>query len=457
MKPAAQLQATIECLGLLLDAWRNGDKLPADIQFHRYTKNRRYIGSKDRQAIAINYYHLLRHLAIFDELAGGLKGYQHALPYPCPTTEGEVTARALLLAKLVAGHEANVDQIKEQFDGSQYVPATLSGNEVTWLKQLADRFDEEPIDTTTEFWVSRNTSPWLKDALQESLGKHLMKELAALQLEAPVDIRANYLKTTREELRDKLEAEGIECELTPISPVGLRLKRRAAIFANRWFQEGYYEMQDEGSQIAAYLVDAKPGMRVIDFCAGAGGKTLAIAAQMQNKGRILALDTSANRLKELPLRIRRAGVDNASWRTITSESDSFLKRHKKTADRVLVDAPCSGTGTWRRNPDLKWRLSEQDVKDLMLKQQAILTSASRLVTQGGRLIYVTCSLLRKENEQVIETFLGTNSQFKLVCAKKIWNKSATDVNDASSPSFLSLSPGQDGTDGFFAAVLEHTG
>ena len=452
MQPSSLIQSTIECLGQLLDAWHKEERLPADVHFQRYTKMRRYIGSKDRQAIAKRYYHALRHLAILDDLANDAPAYQCALPYPCPTTNGEATARAMIFAALVAFHECTLDAVKAHADGEKFHPAALTKEEVNWLSQVADRFDEDAIDTSTEYWILRNNSQWLREALQDSLGKHVLTELAALQQEAPVDIRVNTLKTTRKALQQKLAEEGIETTLTPTSPIGLRLQKRTPIFNTEVFHEGHFEMQDEGSQIAACLVDAKPGMRVVDFCAGAGGKTLAIAAQMKNKGRILAFDTSARRLKELPLRIRRAGVDNASWRTIDSESDSFLKRHKKTADRVLVDAPCSGTGTWRRNPDLKWRLTERDVNQLMEKQLAILTSAARLVKPGGRLIYVTCSLLKRENEEVVDAFLDENMHFKLVCAQKIWDKESIDVSDPS-PTYLYLNPGTDGTDGFFAATL----
>ena len=456
MQPASIIQSTIECLGQLLDSWHTGSRLPADVHFQHYTKRRRYIGSKDRQALAGRYYHTLRHLAILDDLAIASPDYMPALPYPCPTNNGEATARALILAALVAFHECSLEETTQICSGETFHPPALTKQEFIWLKQVADRFAEGPIDTGTEYWTRRNSSEWLRKALEDSLGTGLLKELLALSQEAPVDIRVNTLKTDRDTLQTMLAKEGIETVPTPHSPLGLRLQKRTPIFKTTAFHDGLFEMQDEGSQIAAYLVDAKPGMRVIDFCAGAGGKTLAIAAQMKNKGRILALDTSAKRLKELPLRIRRAGVDNVTWRTIESESDSFLKRHKKTADRVLVDAPCTGTGTWRRNPDLKWRLTEQDVTDLMKKQQAILASASRLVRPGGRLIYATCSLLKSENDDAVDRFLVQHPEFKVVCVQKIWNKEVSEVTNTQ-PAYLHLSPGENGTDGFFASVLVRDG
>lgn len=456
MQPAAHIETAIECLSQLFESWHEGNALPADKHFHTYTKNRRYIGSKDRIAVAELYYSCLRYLAMLDDIAIGAPSYEPALPYPCPTKKAPLTARYIVLAKLVAFHDVAINELKKLCSGETHQPAKINEAEYAWLQKIKDRFDEAPVDPTTEYWLKRNTSDWLREMMFDNFGKSAITELAALQQEAPVDIRTNYLKTTRDELQDLLEKEGVETITTPLSPIGLRLQKRTPIFNTSAFREGLFEMQDEGSQIAACLVDAAPKMKVIDFCAGAGGKTLAIAAQMQNKGRILALDTSAKRLKDLPLRIRRAGVDNTTWKTITSEQDSFLKRHKLSADRVLVDAPCSGSGTWRRNPDLKWRLTEKDVKDLMQKQLSILTSASRLVKQGGRLIYVTCSLLKNENETTVKHFLESNANFKVVCAKKIWNKEATDVSDAS-PSYLVLTPGQDGTDGFFAAVMERQG
>lgn len=453
MQPAAQISATIECLGQLLNAWHEGERLPADRHFYYFTKPKRYIGSKDRQAIAAHYYHTLRYLAILDDLATNMPNYQAVLPFPCPTGNGEFSARGLMLASLVAFHGHTINEILELFDGKHHHPQPPNGGELVWLRGLYARFTKAPMDPNSDKWVTKNCPTWLFEAIKESVGERVVSELAALQDEAPVDIRTNTLKNNRDTLQKKLAADGIETEPTPTSPLGLRLKQRTPIFHTPSFREGGFEMQDEGSQIAAALVDAKAGMRVIDFCAGAGGKTLAIAAQMNNKGRVLALDTSAKRLKDLPIRLRRAGVDNVQWKTLSSERDSMLKRHKQTADRVLVDAPCSGSGTWRRNPDLKWRITPAEIDELQALQTSILASAAKLVKPGGRLIYATCSLLTKENQNVIEHFLQTHGDFRVVCAQKIWNKLSIDESSDVHAAYLSLSPGSDGTDGFFAAVL----
>lgn len=304
--------------------------------------------------------------------------------------------------------------------------------------------------------IRLNYPEWLDPLLRQSFGKNFEKEIQALNEQASTDLRVNTLKTNREALHKALYKEDFDTEPTKLSPIGLRLKRRAPIFTSSLFKAGHFEVQDEGSQLVALLTDAKPGMKVIDFCAGAGGKTLAIAAQMKNKGRILAWDTSEKRLAQMSQRIKRAGVDNVQTHVITSESDAFIKRHKGSADRVLVDAPCSGSGTWRRNPDLKWRFSAQDLQEVLQVQQQILQSAARLVKPGGRLIYATCSVLQEENENQILQFLKTGNNFAVVCVKKIWDKNvAGSETDENSGTYLRVTPYQNGVDGFFAAVLEH--
>ena len=212
-------------------------------------------------------------------------------------------------------------------------------------------------------------------------------------------------------------------------------------------------MQDEGSQLVALLADARPGMRVADFCAGAGGKTLAIAARMQNKGKIVACDVLEGRIDRAAVRFNRAGVHNVERKALSSERDQWVKRHAGTFDRVLVDAPCTGTGTWRRNPDAKWKLTPEDVAELEQVQRNILDSAWRLVKPGGRLIYATCSLLAEENEAQVEAFLAAHADFKPVPVGEVWPGAVGGDCPATSAT-LSLTPAQHGTDGFFAAVLE---
>lgn len=451
MQSAAHAAATIECLGLLLTAWHKSERLPADVNFERYSKARRFIGSKDRAMIAERYYFILRELGALEELTRDAPGFQPILPYPPQAPNGALAARLLMIATLLLRNEVSVEQLAIWFNGQQYHPSLLTDGEWQWVHQLAKQLPEFTLEKRAEY----NCPNWLKPIFRDKMGTRFDSEMAALSQEAPVDLRANTLKTSRDALLELLANEGFDAAPTSISPIGIRLKKRAAIFASPLFKSGLFEMQDEGSQVTALLVDAKPGMRIIDFCAGSGGKTLAIAAEMKNRGKILAFDTSAKRLGDLPIRLKRAGVDNTEWHTLKNENDAFIKRHKGMADRVLVDAPCSGTGTWRRNPDAKWRLTPTDINELTTLQTSILKSAARLVKPGGRLIYSTCSLIKRENENNIETFLHHFPKFRVVCAKKIWDKESN-VDDGLPPSYLDLSPGVDGTDGFFAAVLELT-
>ena len=235
-------------------------------------------------------------------------------------------------------------------------------------------------------------------------------ELRALLEPAPLDLRVNLLKATREEARAALAAEGLEATPTPHSPWGLRIEGRRQVTAGAAFRAGLVEIQDEGSQLVAAQVDARPGMRVADLCAGAGGKTLALAMMMQNRGQLVACDVSATRLDGAVRRLRRAGVHNVE-RHLLEPGDKWIKRRAKTFDRVLVDAPCTGTGTWRRNPDARLRLTEADLAELLPKQAAILDQAASLVRTGGRLVYATCSLLPEENEAQVTAFLARHPGF----------------------------------------------
>ena len=219
------------------------------------------------------------------------------------------------------------------------------------------------------------------------------------------------------------------------------------------FNQGLVEVQDESSQIAALLADARPGMRVVDFCAGAGGKTLALAAGMANRGKLVACEVSPRRLERSARRLRRAGVDNVERRALTGERDKWVKRHAGGFDRVFVDVPCLGTGTWRRNPDAKWRMRPEDLVELVERQQQILRSAARLVRPGGRLIYATCSLLREEDEAQAEAFLAADPDFSLLPVSRAWGETIGGASPGGEQ-YLRLTPARHGTDGFFVAIFE---
>lgn len=446
MTPIARVQATIDILDDVFTSWASEKRFPADKSLDRYFKANRYIGSKDRAAIGELFYWVLRHKAALEwhcTYTGKRDG--HVSRY-LPKT---ITARELVLAALVLRKSFTTHQLRTQCDGSKHTPSPLSPDENTWcllLETMTLQVDDMPTH------VRLNFPEWLEAPLRETFGASFEEAVTSLNSQASTDLRVNTLKTSREALLKNLQEEEFLVEPTALSSIGLRLQKRAPIFTSRYFKEGHFEIQDEGSQVLAMLVKAEPGMRVIDFCAGAGGKTLAIAAQMQNKGKILAWDVSEKRLTQIKERLRRAGVDNVQIHVITSETDSFIKRHKDSADRVLVDAPCSGTGTWRRNPDLKWRFTPTDLQEVVALQRSILQSAARLVKPGGRLIYATCSVLRQENEQQIEEFLKSSKDFRVVCAEKIWNNIPIENDD--SVSYFSVSPHQDGVDGFFAAIME---
>ncbi len=293
---------------------------------------------------------------------------------------------------------------------------------------------EEPPGDSLPVHVKLNLPDWLYDSLVRQHGEAQTAPLAlALNQPGTVDLRVNTLKATREQVIAALAQAQIPAAPTPRSPVGVRLLKRGALQATAAFREGWIEPQDEGSQLLALHVDAKPGETVVDFCAGGGGKTLALAAQMQNRGALYACDTRRTSLEKLRLRALRAGAPIADLLTLRDAHDPALKRLHEKADAVLVDAPCTGSGTLRRNPER--RLQAPDLAALTALQVTILEGASRLLNKNGRLIYATCSLLREENEEVIERFLKKHPGF------------------AAAPQPLQLLPHRDGTDGFFAHTL----
>lgn len=433
MTPAARTQAAIE----LLEALDRDDAGPADQVLAGWFRARRYVGAKDRRAIAEAVYAVLRQRA--------------GLAWALARADARADARLLVLAWGMVGERWDGERLAKAFDGSRYGPAPLTDAEDRIARALAGR-DWPARDAPLSVRVG--LPEWLARALPESLGE---AGLAALSLdEAPVDLRVNTLKADRGQAIAALRAAGIEAAPTPLSPVGLRLSQRAALSATQPFRDGLVEVQDEGSQLAALLVDARPGMKVVDFCAGAGGKTLALAQTMDNKGRVMALDTSKARLDRAGERLRRAGAHIVQRRALASHRDPWIRRHKGAWDRVLVDAPCTGTGTLRRNPDRKWTLWPKDVGELKALQGEILASAARLVAPGGRLVYVTCSLLPAENEEVVDPFLAERPDFEAARIADIWADAAPGApypGDPAAP-YLRLDPAHAGTDGFFVAVLQ---
>jgi len=355
----------------------------------------------------------------------------------------------LLVAASMLFESWDLGGLHRAFSGGQYAPAALLPPEADVLRTLDGHTLEHPdMPLATRLEVP----DWVLPRLQERFGLALVPEMQASLEPATLDLRVNLLAGTREAAQAALAAEQLETAPTPLSPWGLRIEGRRAVTSGPAFQSGLVEIQDEGSQLVAALLGAGPDMRVVDYCAGAGGKTLAVAMMMRNRGHLVACDVSAPRLEGAVRRLRRAGVHNVE-RHLLVAGDKWAKRRAEGFDRVLVDAPCTGTGTWRRNPDARLRLRPRDLEELLPKQAAILDQSARLVRPGGRLVYATCSLLPAENEAQIERFLAQNSAFKLVPYAEAWPL----PTPLPSPGpYLSLTPLAHRTDGFFGAVLERT-
>lgn len=301
--------------------------------------------------------------------------------------------------------------------------------------------------------VRHDLPDWLDERLLARYGAEQTDALAtALNRPAPLDLRVNPQKMSREEVLQQLQADGLAAEPTPLSPLGIRLKEKPALNRNPLFTSGAIEVQDEGSQLLGFLLQPKRGEMVTDFCAGAGGKTLLLGALMRSTGRLYAFDISEKRLGNFKPRLARSGLSNVHPVRIEHERDIKIKRLAGKMDRVLVDAPCSGLGTLRRNPDLKWRQSEKSVAELTVKQASILAAAAALVKPGGRLVYATCSLLGEENDAIADAFLAAHPEFVEGDAGAVLT--AQDI--AYSGKRLVLLPHQHGTDGFFAAVFERS-
>ncbi|MCS7101690.1 MAG: RsmB/NOP family class I SAM-dependent RNA methyltransferase [Burkholderiaceae bacterium] len=412
---AVEHLATLLARVLRLDA-------PADVVMSRYFKSQPKLGQRDRALIAEAVFHALRHLASLRWIL------QPATP-----------ERAPRLAALVT--------LARQYGATALAPQVLRGDERAVRGALSIDLARAPSAVRAEapLWLFQRITAQYHDA--EAL-------FAALTAAAPLDLRVNRVKAQRDAVLAELRAR-VAAEPTRYAPDGIRLHEKPAL--TRWpvYQEGRVEVQDEGSQLIAHLVAPKRGDMVVDFCAGAGGKTLALGALMRNRGRLYAFDVHARRLAGLGPRLKRSGLSNVFPAAIASENDARVKRLAGKIDRVLIDAPCSGSGTLRRNPDLKWRFDEAELTRVNALQGSLLRAASRLVKPGGRLVYATCSLLAVENQQVVEAFLAEHRDFAVVDAAGVLGAQgiAIDHTERFAPWFVML-PHLHGTDGFFGAVLQ---
>lgn len=424
MTPAARIQAVIDLLAEVMQTPR-----PADTLASLYFRSRRYIGSKDRTAVSSRFYRVMRE---YFRLGWWVEKSGH-----------EITARNLVIAALLFDKEHSAASIADSFSGEKYAPEPLTETEM----QLVQALDGEKLDSPDMPLRERMECPeWAFMPLQKNLGARFEDEMTVMLGTAPLDLRVNLIKAERDDVLKQLRDDGFEAELGKNSPLCIRMHGRPSITQHPLYKDGLIEIQDEGSQMVALVADAKPGEQVVDFCAGAGGKTLALGAAMNNKGRIIAMDVLDGRLSRAKERFRRAGLHNIETRALTSERDKYVKRHPGKFDLVLVDAPCTGVGTWRRDPDKRWRQLGPGLSALVPLQKSILDSACRMVRPGGRLVYATCSLLPEENELQVEEFLKEHPQFSVRPVQEFLK-----VNGAGR--FLQMTPAQHNTDGFFAAVL----
>jgi 16S rRNA (cytosine967-C5)-methyltransferase len=410
--PRPLLDHTVAALAAVLEF-----KYPADAVVARYLRAHPILGQQDRAFVAEIVFAVLRRLRLLESLTAGRD------------------PRRLVLAALTRLRGLSLRELD----------TAVKPKEREWLAALKAQAEDDTLALRCDF------PDWLLARLQRQYGEQELLALAqSLQKSAPLDLRVNLLKAEREAVLARLAADGLGAQATPYSPVGVRLEGKPQINRHALFVEGAIEIQDEGSQLLCQLLAPRRGEMVADFCAGAGGKTLALGALMRSSGRLYAFDVAEKRLAGLKPRLARSGLSNVHPQWIASEHDARLKRLAGKLDRVLVDAPCTGLGTLRRNPDLKWRQDEQALAGYRAQQDSILAAAARLVKPGGLMLYATCSLLDAENEEVVQAFLAANAQFELrpANAALAQQRIALDTGE-----YLHLAPHVHGTDGFFAALL----
>ena len=435
MIPSARINATIEILEKVGSSSLNVDRVTLS-----YFRQRRFAGAKDRSFIIQLVYRLVRNRIKINWWLDSLN-----LAF---------SPRFQVIAGLALFNDGPIEDIEDLFKEGEHSTGLLDDEEGNLIKELVPQsiFNEKMPDN-----VKYECPDWIADRLRPIYGNDLNSHLEALNAEASFDLRLNTLTNpNREGIRQALKRQGLKTELTTYSPFGLRSNRRQRLDGTKYFKSGLIEVQDEGSQLAALLVGAAPGMQIIDFCTGSGGKAMVMGGLMQNTGRIVAMEVSQNRLKQAGIRISRAGLHNIERKLISDENDKKIKRLTKKFDRVLVDAPCTGTGTWRRDPDTRAKYSDLDLENMMSLQDRILASAARLTKPGGCLVYVTCSLLREENEDRIIALLSRRKDYKIVPIPKIWDEQVTVKGGGKCPTnseMLRLTPKEHNTDGFFAAVL----
>ncbi len=427
MTPGARIAATIEILEKIE---RSGS--PADDVVSAYMRGRRYIGSKDRRAINERLFNCLRR--------------QARLNWWCD----QQSPRFRVLADIVLSENLGVAEIAELFDGQGYGPQALSDEETA----LVDKLTGNGLESQDmPDWVKAETPEWLWPEITARWSDRSIDEMTRLNQPAPMDLRVNILKADCGRALDILKKDGLQAEPTPYSPIGLRIRERVNLQASTAYRGGFVEVQDEGSQLIALLCDATADQKCIDLCAGGGGKSLALAAQMKDGGPLVVCDTDQARLDRMKSRLKRAGVSNVTRHCLKNDDQAWFDENADTAMRVLADVPCSGSGAWRRNPAAKWRLTPDKLNGLLDVQRGILTQAASLTAPGGRLIYATCSILPRENAEQVNWFLEKNENFSIIPVSDVW-RDTVGTDCPVEGDFLEITPAGHGTDGFFAAIME---
>lgn len=439
MLPAARTEAAIYLLGKIAQERRAADDI-----VRAWFQARRFVGSKDRRDIRERVYGVLRRITRLDWHLG-FEGSQQ------PTARERVLADLMLEGADPAEH----------FDGSPHGPKPLNEAE----QAIAERLKGKTLnDPDMPSYAQAEIPQWLAAKIEPLFGAAFLREMAALNEPAPMDLRVALARVTRAQAQQALNKSGVKAKYTPLSPLGLRIEAHTDIARTPAFKKGLVEVQDEGSQLLSLLVGAKPSMAVVDYCAGAGGKTLAIADRMglqggHSAGRLVACDIDETRLSRMDRRLYRARLNDLVERHVLGSGDLWAETNAGQFDRVLVDAPCTGSGTWRRHPEQKKRLTEDRLAELMAAQDDVLNGAANLVKPGGRLIYATCSLLREENEDRLDAFLKNHPEFKVTPIQTIWAETFNGEPCPDMPGespYLRLTPAQHGTDGFFVGVLERS-
>jgi 16S rRNA (cytosine967-C5)-methyltransferase len=422
MRPSSLAGHALELIEIL-----QRDQRPADHIIDAFFRQRRYLGSHDRRELAESVYGILRHLRLLQAFVAKVK--PDAVSHP---------------AWLFAAYKLHIEKASPETVQTYSLP--LLPTEISGLTTL------DFTDFGFQNLGLRFSFPdWLVAALQRQMGENkTIKLLEALNQPPPLTIRVNTLKATREACLVELRQRGYECTPTKLSSDGIHLAKRTNLFALDLFREGWLELQDEGSQIISLLLDPKPSWRVTDACAGGGGKTLHLAALMKNRGEIFAFDVVPQRLENLRQRARRCGIHNIRVQLL--QPGEVPANLLGQMDAILIDAPCTGTGVFRRNPDAKWKISPEMVREMAAKQKQIINQYAQLLKPGGRLVYATCSLLAEENEEVVQSFLAQHAEFRPAVAAAILQRHQ--LAHLAEGSAIHLLPHRHGTDGFFAAILE---